>query len=167
MLRLRPYKEIDGIHIMEWVDNEYVSAKWCGNNLSFPLTEKTLSDYKCFYDNDENGWIFTAIDQLGKQIGHILMKKADYANESVHLGHIIIDSKQRGKGYGKEIVKLSVKYAFELLRVKKVTLRVFDNNEIAYNCYKSVGFVQESYHREIFTYKNEKWGSYFMSISRE
>lgn len=35
---------------------------------------------------------------------------------------------------------LSIKYAFEILKVQKITLGVFENNEQAYRCYKSVGF---------------------------
>lgn len=34
---------------------------------------------------------------------------------------------KRGMGYGKEMLKLSLKYAFEILKVKKVTLGVFWN----------------------------------------
>ena len=78
------------------------------------------------------------------------MRKADYKNESIHLGFIIVDSKIRGQGYGKEMVALAVKYAFEI-KVKRVTLGVFDNNTAARCCCKSVGFVEEKYNENIFT----------------
>lgn len=47
---------------------------------------------------------------------------------------------ERGRGYGKEMLRLAIKYAFEILKVEKITLGVFENNMSAYHCYKSVGF---------------------------
>ena len=35
---------------------------------------------------------------------------------------------------------LTIKYAFEIMKVDKVNLGVFDNNMPAYHCYKAVGF---------------------------
>ena len=58
----------------------------------------------------------------------------------VRLGFIIVDDTKRGKGYGKKMVQLATKYAFEFLGAEKVTLGVFDNNPSAYHCYKAAGF---------------------------
>ena len=38
---------------------------------------------------------------------------------------------------------------FEILKMKRVTLGVFDNNEAAHRCYKSVGFVDEKYCKDV------------------
>ena len=65
----------------------------------------------------------------------------------VRLGFIIVDDTKRGKGYGKKMVQLATKYAFEFLGAKKVTLGVFDNNPSAYHCYKAAGFQENG---EIF-----------------
>ncbi len=53
-----------------------------------------------------------------------------------------VDDTKRGKGYGKEMLKLTLKYAFDVLLVQKVTIGVFENNPSALYCYKGVGFVE-------------------------
>ncbi len=164
MLRLRPYKLNDIKYILEWAREERVFTLWCANKFSYPLTEKQLMDYKDTYDNDEHGWSFTAIDESGRPAGHLLMRKADYDKQSIHFGFIIMEPGSRGKGYGKEMVGLAVKYAFEILKVKKATLGVFSNNPAAHNCYKSVGFTDRVLHEDCFTYKDEKWSLYDMQI---
>lgn len=166
MLRLRPYKLSDAKYIVNWVKDEKCFAMWCANLFKYPLTEAQLNEYKMNYDMDESGWIFTAINEKGIPVGHCLMKKADYENESIHLGFIIIDSVIRGKGYGKEMIKLIVKYAFEILKVSRITLSVFENNPSAYYCYKAAGFIDKKYYEEVFPYKNKKWGAYHMAIEK-
>ena len=39
-----------------------------------------------------------------------------------------------------KMLRLALKYAFEVYGAKKVTLGVFENNEAAYHCYKAAGF---------------------------
>lgn len=164
MLRLRPYKLSDVKHIVNWVKDERLFTMWCANKFTYPLTEKQLIEYKNSYDDDDYGWSFTALDESGNPIGHLLMRMADYNKQSVHFGFIIINPEYRGKGYGKEMVNLAVKYAFDILRVKKATLIVFSNNPAALHCYKTIGFVEQKFHEDSFSYKDEKWSLYDMQI---
>ena len=166
MIRLRPYKESDAEYIINWFKDKMAFTQWCADKFIYPLTKEQLNDYYHNYEKEDNGWIMTALNEEGTPVGHFLMRKADYKNESIHLGFIIVDSKIRGQGYGKEMVALAVKCAFEILKVKRVTLGVFDNNTAAQSCYKSVGFVEEKYNENIFTYGNEKWGIYDMAIEK-
>jgi len=117
-----------------------------------------LNEYYHNYEKDDNGWIMTALNEEGTPVGHFLMRMADYQYESVHLGFIIVDSQIRGQGYGKEMVSLVIRYAFDILKVKRVTLSVFDNNLSAHSCYKATGIVDEKYNEGIFQYGNDKWG---------
>ena len=164
VIRLRPYKISDAKYILNWVQDERKFVMWCANLFQYPLTEQQLIDYKEMYDEEESGWSLTALGEEGIPVGHLLMRKADYVNRSVHLGFIILDEKLRGQGLGKEMVSLAVKYAFEILGVKKVTLSVFDNNPVAHQCYKSVGFEDTMFYEEIFPYQDEKWGLHEMQI---
>jgi RimJ/RimL family protein N-acetyltransferase len=61
-------------------------------------------------------------------------------NKILRFGWVIVDSDKRGRGYGKRILKLSLKYAFEIFMAEKVTIGVYEDNLPAYHCYKSVGF---------------------------
>ncbi len=162
MIRLRPYKLSDSEYLLKWMGDEFAFAQWCANKFSYPLTIEQLVTYYQTYEQDENAWIMTALNDDGIPVGHLLMRLADYKNESIHLGFIIVDNKIRGKGYGKEMVSLAVKYAFYILKIKRVTLGVFDNNPFAYACYKSVGFEEIKHHEANFPFQNNKWGVYDM-----
>lgn len=167
MIRLRPFKISDAKYLIEWVKDERSFSMWCADKFEYPLTEHQLTDYKEMYEKDEYGWSFTAINEVGIPVGHLLMRNADYDNQSIHLGFVIVDEKYRGKGIGKEMISLAIKYAYEILKVKTVTLAVFDNNPSALNCYKASGFVEVSLHKEIFPYNDEKWGVYNMKIEEK
>lgn len=163
MLRLRPYKLSDGKYLLNWIDDEVTFNKWCADKFTYPLTQEQLEEYYHKYEKDDNGFMMTALDKDGIPIGHFLMRLADYEDNSIHMGFVIIDKEKRGQGYGTEMMSLAVKYAFEILKIKRVTLGVFDNNEIAHNCYKSAGFIDEKYCKDVFKYKDENWGIYEMA----
>lgn len=71
---------------------------------------------------------------------------------------VIVDDTKRGKGYGKEMIKLAIKYSFEIMKADKITIGVFENNLPAYCCYKAAGFkdvkTDEDVICELF---DEKW----------
>ena len=115
MLRLRPYKSSDAKFIVSWMQDQKAFAMWCADKFQYPLTEAQLHRYKEKYEQDENAWLMTALDTDGTPVGHLLMRLADYQNESIHLGFIIIDSRKRGRGYGRQMIALAIQYAFEIL----------------------------------------------------
>lgn len=164
MIRIRPYKPLDAKYMTEWINNEEDFAKWCANLIKYPINyENLLEIYKEFEKTDDR-YLFTTLDEDWKPIGFFMMRKVDYDKNTIHMGFVVVDKSRRNNGYGKEMMKQAVKYAFEILGVTRVTLKVFDNNEQARKCYLSVGFSDESYDRESFKYKDETWGCYFMSI---
>ena len=62
-------------------------------------------------------------------------------SRQLRFGWVIVDDTLRGKGYGKQMLTLGLEYAFDILKVDRVTIGVFENNEPAYLCYKKAGFV--------------------------
>ena len=166
MIRLRQYKQIDADYISKWIDNEKDFAKWCANNLNYPLNNKVLLELDNEFKNIEDAWLFTALDETSIPVGFFIMRKVDYSKNAVHIGYVIIDKLRRNSGYGKQMMIQAIKYAFEILCVSRITLRVFDINEEAHRCYLSVGFNDESYDKNNFKFKDEIWGCYSMSIEK-
>lgn len=82
---------------------------------------------------------FTAIDGDGP-VGFFTLRRPTEDYDTLRFGFVVVDPRKRGKGYGKAMLQLGVKYAKETLRAKKVSLGVFENNRSAYYCYKAVGF---------------------------
>ena len=142
MLRLRPYKACDAETIVTWVGDEVAFRKWCADRYDhYPIS---AADMNAHYDNvaqDDNFYQFTAFDETGI-VGHLIMRFTDQEKKVLRFGFVIVDPDKRGKGYGKEMLELAIKYAFEILKTEKITLAAFDNNPEAIRCYKSVGFIE-------------------------
>lgn len=154
MLKLRPYKSIDAETITTWCKDEVAFRKWTSDRYeSFPITAEDMN-YKyinCNGDCSEpdNFYPFTAFDERGI-VGHLIMRYTDADKTTIRFGFVIVDDSRRGKGYGKEMLRLALIYAFEVFGAKKVTLGVFENNEQAYHCYKAAGFQDVEMEKEIF-----------------
>lgn len=166
MIRLRPYKKSDAQYLIQWFSNEYEFQKWSAQKFEYPLTTEQLDRFYNSCEEDEHVWSMTALDENGIVTGHIFMRKANYERNSIHFGFIIIDPKQRGKGYGKEMLSTALSYAFDILGVKKVTLGVFDNNPAAHKCYQSCGFRDVEYNEKYISFQGEDWGIYDMAIEK-
>ena len=49
----------------------------------------------------------------------------DEEKKTLRFGFVIVNDTKRGMGYGKEMLKLAIKYDFDILKVEKITLGVF------------------------------------------
>lgn len=99
-----------------------------------------------------------------KVVGHMIMRFPDVNKDTIRFGFIIVDDSKRGKGYGKEMLKLALTYAEKILKVKRVTLGVFDNNDSAYNCYSSAGFKIIPSKKEFYNIGDEIWSGKEMEV---
>lgn len=167
-MRLRPYKACDAQAITKWFKNEYAFRQWSADRYEkFPISAE---DMNLYYDRDkdnENIWGMTAFDNCGI-IGHFTMRFPDEHNhDEIRLGFVIVDDTKRGKGYGKEMLSLAIQYAFDFIKVKKISLGVFENNKIAIECYKSCGFrTVELQEVESYYCMGEVWKCMEMELRR-
>ena len=144
MLRLRPYKKCDAKYIVSWIKDEESLRKWSSDRYdAYPITAEDVNRkyLECNGDcaEEDNFFPMTAFDESGV-VGHLIMRFTDAEKQVLRFGFVIVDDTKRGCGYGKEMLRLAVKYAFEILKAEKITLGVFENNTSAHGCYKSVGF---------------------------
>lgn len=167
MLRLRPYKNCDAKYIVSWVKDELTFRRWCADRYeNYPITADDMNRHYAACAEADNFYEWTAFDDSGV-VGHLIMRFLDEEKKVLRFGFVIVDDTKRGKGYGKEMLKLALSYAFEILRVEKVTLVVFENNESAYQCYKAAGFeavIQEK--PEIYHVMGEEWKCIEMEITK-
>ena len=132
MLRLRPYKKCDAKRIVSWIKDEISFRKWCADRYNkYPINENDINSYYSTMEDLDTFFPMTAFDETGI-VGHLIMRFIDENKKILRFGFIIVDDKKRGQGYGKEMLQLSIKYAFEILKIQKITLGVFDNNKSAY-----------------------------------
>mgnify|MGYP000183500076 CR=1 FL=1 len=78
---------------------------------------------------------------------------------------LIVNPEKRGQGYGKNMLKLGLKYAKDIYGANKVSLGVFENNESAYYCYKATGFEEVPQDEiEKYTVMGEEWNCLELEI---
>ena len=158
MLRLRPYKACDAQTIISWIGDEVAFRKWCADRFeTYPITAEDLNrHYEAMADSD-SFYEYTAFDETGVT-GHMIMRFTDEQKRILRFGFVIVDSQKRGKGYGREMLKLAIHYGFEILKAEKITLGVFENNDPAYQCYRAAGFREITQAEpKIFHVLNEDW----------
>lgn len=144
MLRLRPYKPGDAQTILGWIANEDTFRKWSTDRYDhYPITAADMNHKYLDYNGDcpepDNFYPMTAFDEDGIA-GHLIMRFTDPDKTNLRFGFIIVSDACRGKGYGKQMLQLALTFAFDILKVQKVTLGVLENNPAAYHCYKAAGF---------------------------
>ena len=145
-LRLRPYKPCDADYIVSWIKDEDALRKWSSDRFGdYPITSEDINNKYINNNGDcieaDNFYPFIAFDDEGV-VGHLILRYTDDKKKVIRFGFVIVDDTKRGKGYGKQMLTLTAKYAFDILGAEKITLGVFDNNESAYYAYKAAGFVE-------------------------
>ena len=165
MLRLRPYKSCDAEKISEWIRDKDVFMKWGGTLFGEFSINAGIIDDKYRLQNGgctepDNFYPWIAFDDENGVVGHFIMRYINGDNRILRFGWVIVDDKIRGKGYGTEMLRLGLKYAFEILNVDVVTIGVYENNDRAHNCYKKLGFTD----KEIV--EKEPWNVIEMEIKK-
>ena len=143
-MRLRPYKPSDASTILSWVKDEETFRRWVTDRYpTYPITAEDMNHKYLNCNGDciepDNFYPFTAFCEDGI-VGHLIMRFTEADKSVLRFGFVIVDDSVRGKGYGKQMLKLALQYAFEIFKAKKVTLGVLENNPGAYQCYKAAGF---------------------------
>lgn len=151
MIRIRPYKAEDATMILSWCRDERAFYQWTAGVLGdFPITEKEF----CFV---ENLFPFTAFDEDGV-LGFFTLRNPNESMDELRFGFVIINPDMRGKGYGKEMLQLGLKFVFDIYGAKRASLGVFENNIPAYNCYKAAGFTDVVLDKtETYCVMGEEW----------
>lgn len=167
MVRLRPFKRQDIKTMLPWVADERVFAMWCSGLFAYPLTEAQVEAHRDRLEENPEEWMMTALDEQGQMVGCFSVKKADYEQNRVHLGMIVVDHTRRGQGLGRQMVEKAVEYGFTVLGVDKVTLGVFTCNPRAHACYCKVGFTDDFLEKDAYVFHGEVWDRQHMMIERQ
>ena len=167
MIRLVHFQESDFDQLIEWIYDEEILIKWCGSLFKFPLTRESLSWYikSTNIVGESEAFVYKAIDEEGNVVGHISLGGLSYKNRSARVTRVLVgNNAQRGKGCCQSMIKEILKVAFEELKLHRVSLGVYNDNEPALKCYLKTGFVIEGINRDVLWYKEKWWSLMEMSI---
>lgn len=133
MLRIRPYKAADADIILSWCQDEKSFYQWTAGVIgAYPVTRDEFRFVEALMP-------FTAFDEDGS-VGFFTLRTPRESRDELRFGFVIVRPDKRGRGYGKAMLHLGMKFAFETYGAKRVSLGVFENNLSAYYCYKAAGF---------------------------
>ena len=151
MLKIRPYKSTDAETILSWCRDAKSFYQWSAGILgNFPITPNEFKFVESLIP-------FTAFDETGI-VGFFTLRQPHGSTNELRFGFVIVAPTLRGKGYGKSMLQLGLKFAKEIYGAKKVSLGVFENNESAYHCYKAVGFKDVVLEKtETYTVMGKEW----------
>lgn len=165
-MRMRPYnKSQDFEHIQKWVSDERTHALWCAKLLPYPFTSEDFHSFLAQGEKDwgDCGYIF--MDDVGTPVGFCIVN-INVAENFGFVKFVVLDSELRGQGYGTRMMKLLLKYAYEIMGVGEVRINVFDCNIGAKKCYEKVGFTECSFAENVLQFGDECWGRYQLAAEK-
>ena len=139
---LREYQNGDAAQICKWLRTEEELYMWSADRFNkFPLFAHDIE--KHYAPQIETGRFIplTAVDENDNVRGHFIIRfPKDHDDTTVRFGFVIVDPSLRGRGYGKEMLRLGTAYVKEKLGADRIDLGVFSNNNSAMHCYEALGF---------------------------
>ena len=164
-MRIRPYQNKDFDIISQWITDERSHVLWCANLMPYPLEKNSFDALLQEVEERFGDSPFVATTNDGQVVGFFCFSVNLHTNEGM-LKFVVIDNTMRNKGYGCEMLKLAIKYAFEIAKADAVHLNVFPENPGAKKCYEKVGFKERTLTENAFSFKDESWGRCNMITTR-
>src|SRR3990172_7331063 len=81
-------------------------------------------------------------------VGNVGLHRIDRMNRKADVGIVIGERNYWSKGYGTDAMRTILRYAFDRLRLHKVSLDVLEYNTRALRSYEKCGFVHEGVRRD-------------------
>ena len=159
---------------------ELDDAQFLSSLINDPQITETIGAYSLIYPvsiDEERKWILQTQSRTDEKhmiiemiknhspIGIITLKNIDKRNASAHLG-LLIGQEYWDKGYGTEAIIELLETAFEKMNMRRIWLRVDEENARAIRCYEKCGFVFEGVLRQDHIKDGEWKSSLIMSILR-
>jgi RimJ/RimL family protein N-acetyltransferase len=123
--------------------------QWLTDN---PLLREQIDNDRIPTEAEQNAWFLRSKEPDRKMFSVIVMAdnrligNAGFVDintnlQSAQFRITLGDSSSHGKGYGTEVITLLLRYAFDVMRLESVWLRVLHDNIRAIHVYEKVGFI--------------------------
>lgn len=147
-IKLKTLSIADAGKISEWKSDRELSELILSD---FSKQSKDKSE-KWIIDNtkDPNQRLFGLFFNGSELIGIGRLMFIDFTCKTCELGIYIGNKNHRGLGLGKKSLKLLISHAFVDLGLRKINLKVREDNIVAVELYKKLGFISEGKLNEHF-----------------
>ena len=102
-----------------------------------------------------------------KLLGDIDLFVHNWAGRDAFVGLGIGERDFWGRGYGTDVMRVILRYAFTEANLQRVTLTVFEYNPRAIRSYEKSGFRHEGRMRQVLNREGQRWDMVFMGILRD
>ncbi len=138
--RLVPFDPDYAARVAEWCRGPH-EAYWLAPQTPPPLTAEKVIGWR---QAGRTALMMVGVAG-GAPIGYGETNLLSLRRKEFWLGHVVLDPAWRGRGLGRELTRLLLRYAFGKLDARRVTLVVFPRNVAAVACYRSVGMIDDGY----------------------
>jgi ribosomal-protein-alanine N-acetyltransferase len=112
---------------------------------------KSANDLERWYESSQangNEKIFSIKTHEGEYLGNIELRDIDWWSGKAELGIVIGEAESMQQGIGREAVNLLCQFAFEQMRLERISARVLEFNIRAQKTFEACGFVREGRERK-------------------
>lgn len=143
---LRPITYKDTELILKWRNSESVKKFFIYRE---PFTREGHENWMKTQIDTQKAYQFIVYEKMTQEpIGCTYLRDCDKIHNKAEYGVYIGEECMRGKGYGKEMLNLTVDFAFNVLKLHKVYARALSGNVASINCFLACGFEREAYLKE-------------------
>lgn len=142
MIKLRKIEPSDLPFLYQWEND---AAVWADGNNHNPLSQHDLREYIASSTGDiyRDGQLRLMIEEDGATLGCIDLFDLDARNRKAALG-MYVAPETRGKGVGKEALRLLEQYAFVHLDLRLLYAVIATQNKTCSALYRKAGYIPSS-----------------------
>ncbi|SEA21159.1 GNAT family N-acetyltransferase [Microbulbifer marinus] len=132
-MELVPATEAHLRSVMEWLPDARACKQWGGPTFRYPFTVEAFLD-DCRWQELPS---YALVDASGTPCAF-----GQYYNrlDHCHLGRLIVSPQMRGRGLGRQLIRLLVERGCNALRLDRCSLFVLRNNHAPRALYERLGF---------------------------
>lgn len=141
---IRPIENRDTQNIVKWRNAPEVSQFFIDRRLLTPQGHKEWLEKRV-----STGEVAQFIIELNEApVGSVYLRDIDLNNQKAEYGIFIGEERALGQGVGTKAGLLCLQYGFETLKLNRIFLRVFAENQRAVRSYEKIGFSCEGIFRQ-------------------
>jgi RimJ/RimL family protein N-acetyltransferase len=133
--------------------------------VSRATVEKWLDQKGSFLDHELN--LAICLKENSLHIGNVYLREINWVDRNCSSGFVIGEADHRGKGYGRQALRLLFDYAFLTLGLNRIYGYVFESNKASLRLCESVGYVVEGKLRKHVYKEGQFWDLLLVGACRE